>query len=50
MKKKSSLATIISIIAVVSVLTAAITAFLVVKDKKIKADKELDEYLEDCIL
>lgn len=47
MKRKNSLLTIIGIITSVAALTAAITAFLIVKDKKKKDDEELERYL-DC--
>ncbi len=47
MQKKSKLGLIIGIISFVAAVTAALTAFLIVKDKKKKDDEELMEYL-DC--
>ena len=49
MSNKCALAWIISIIAVISAMTAALTAFLVIRDKKKKDNEELDRYLEDAI-
>ena len=47
MKKKNGIFTIIGIIAAVAACTAAITAFLIVRDKKKKDNEELERYL-DC--
>ncbi len=47
MKKKGTLFTIIGIIVSVAAITAAVTAFLIVRDKKRKDDEELERYL-DC--
>ena len=40
---------IIGIISAVAALTAAITAFLIIKDKQKKDDEELMEYLDNSI-
>ncbi len=40
---------IIGIIAAVATITAALTAFFIVKDKQKKDDEELMEYLESSI-
>ena len=40
---------IIGIISIVAALSAAVTAFLFVKDKQKKDDEELMEYLESAI-
>lgn len=47
MNKKSKIGIIIGVISLVAAVTAALTAFLVVKEKKRKDDEELMEYL-DC--
>ncbi|MDO4747579.1 MAG: hypothetical protein Q4A12_00220 [Eubacteriales bacterium] len=47
MEKKSKLGWIIFIVSAVAAITAAVTAFLVVKEKKKKNEAELEEYL-DC--
>ncbi len=47
MKKNSNLGWIIGIISVVATMTAALTAFLVIREKKKQDDLELEEYL-DC--
>ena len=47
MSKKSKLGLIIGAISLVAAVTAALTAFLVVREKKRKDDEELMEYL-DC--
>lgn len=46
-KKKLSCGWLVAVISVVAALTAAVTAFLVVKDKQKKDEAELEEYL-DC--
>ncbi len=49
MQKKSKLGLFIGIISFVAAATAAITAFLFVKEKKRKDDEELMEYLDNSI-
>ncbi|MEE3333550.1 MAG: hypothetical protein VZR54_04645 [Ruminococcus sp.] len=49
MQKKSKLGFIIGVISFVAAATAAITAFLFVKEKKRKDDEELMEYLDNSI-
>ena len=49
MGKKSKLGFIIGIISFVAATTAAITAFLFVKEKKNRDDEELMEYLDNSI-
>ncbi len=49
MSKNCKLGWIIGIIAGISALTAALTAFLIIRDKKKKDEEELDRYLEDAI-
>lgn len=50
MKKDNRWIWIISIIAGVAALTAALTTFFIVRDKKIKDEEELEQYLEGSIL
>ncbi len=50
MEKKNKYAWVIATISIVAALTAAITAFLVVREKKKKDDAELEEYLDCSIL
>lgn len=45
--KKSKLAIILGAISLVAAVTAALTAFFIVRDKKKRDDEELMEYL-DC--
>lgn len=45
--KKSKLGVFLAIIASVAAVTAAVTAFLIIKEKKSKDDEELERYL-DC--
>lgn len=47
MEKKSKLGFIIGIVAFVAAVSAALTAFFIVKEKKEKDDEELMNYL-DC--
>lgn len=47
MEKKNKYGWLIVVISAVAALTAAITAFLVVREKKKKDEAELEEYL-DC--
>ena len=49
MEKKSNLKWIICIISAVAALSAAITAFLFVREKKKKDDEQLEEYLDYSI-
>lgn len=48
--KKNGLGAIITIITAVAALTAAITAFLLYKDKLRRDEEELEEYLDCSIL
>lgn len=48
--KKRNWVWVVSIIAGVAALTAALTTFFIVREKKIKDEQELDEYLEGSIL
>lgn len=48
--KKNGLGAIITIITAVAALTAAITAFLLYKDKLRRDEQELEEYLDCSIL
>ena len=47
--KNKKLMWIIGIISVVAAVSAALTAFLIVKDKQKKDDEELMEYLDNSI-
>ena len=47
--KNKKLALIIGIISMVAALSAALTAFFIVKDKQQKDDEELMEYLDNAI-
>ena len=47
--KNKKLMWIIGIISVVAAISAALTAFLIVKDKQKKDDEELMEYLDNSI-
>ena len=47
--KSCKLGWIIGIIAAVSALSAALTAFFIIQGKKKKDEEELDRYLEDAI-
>ncbi len=47
--KNKKLALIIGIISLVAAISAALTAFLIVKDKQKKDDEELMEYLDNAI-
>ncbi len=47
--KKNKCALIIAIISAVAAISAALTAFLIVKDKQRKDDEELMEYLDSSI-
>ncbi len=47
--KNKKIIWIIGIISAVAALTAAITAFLIIKDKQKKDDEELMEYLDNSI-
>ena len=49
MEKKGSWKWLVCIISVVAALSAAITAFLVVKEKQKKDDEQLEEYLDYSI-
>ena len=49
MEKKSNFKWLVFIISAVAALTAAITAFLVIKDKKQKDEEQLEEYLDYSI-
>lgn len=48
--KSSKFGWLIFIISAVAALTAAVTAFLVIKEKKKKDEAELEEYLDCSIL
>ena len=48
--KKNSLSTIIGVITAVAALTAAVTAFLLYRDKVRRDERELEEYLDCSIL
>ncbi len=50
MEKKSRFGWIVVLVSAVAAVTAAVTAFLVVRDKKKKDDAELEEYLDCSIL
>ena len=50
MMKKNNLGRIITLIGVVASLTAAITAFLMYRDKLKKEEEDLEEYLDCSIL
>lgn len=47
--KNKNLAFLIGIITIVTTLSAALTAFFIVKDKQKKDDEELMEYLDNSI-
>lgn len=49
MEKKTKFGWIVALISAVAAVTAAITAFLVVREKKKKDDAELEEYLDYSI-
>ena len=48
--KKNGLGTLVGIIMAVAALTAAVTAFLLYKDKLRRDEEELEEYLDCSIL
>ena len=49
MERKNKFGWIVVLVSAVAALTAAITAFLVVREKKKKDDAELEEYLDYSI-
>jgi len=49
MEKKINIKWLVCIISVVAALSAAITAFLFMKEKKKKDDEQLEEYLDYSI-
>lgn len=49
MEKKSTWKWLVCIISAVAALSAAITAFLIVKEKQKKDDEQLEEYLDYSI-
>lgn len=49
MRKNHTWIWIVSIVAGVAALTAALTSFFVLKEKKRRDDEELEAYLEDSI-
>lgn len=49
MEKKSSFKWLICVISVVAALSAAVTAFLFMKEKKKKDEEQLEEYLDYSI-
>lgn len=49
MKKNHTWIWIVSIIAGVAALTAALTSFFIFREKRIKDDEELEQYLEGSI-
>lgn len=46
---KCKLGWIIGLISGIAAITAALTAFLIIRDKKQKDEEEIDRYLEDAI-
>ncbi len=50
MEKKSKFGWLVVLISAVAAVTAAVTAFLVVREKKKKDEAELEEYLDCSIL
>lgn len=49
MNNKSTLRLIVTVISIVATLTAALTAFLVIREKRRKDELELEEYLDNSI-
>lgn len=47
--KNKNLAFLVGIITIVATLSAALTAFFIIKDKQKKDDEELMEYLDNSI-